>query len=71
MLHSFPHRAVPVAHADVTLYVERRRAGESEGLHEGVDLRLVQPVAAPRALEVADQLVVDGASGGWGRVGWE
>lgn len=54
-------RTVAVAHADVTLEVEGRGAGEAEGLHEGVHLRLQHPLRPPGPLEVADERLVQGA----------
>lgn len=52
-----------MAHPDVALDVEGRGAREPEGLHVGVDDRLIHvSVHAPRALEFGDQLLVDGAA---------
>lgn len=45
------NRTPPVAHPHVALYVERRRAGEAEGLHVGVHLRLEHARLGPRAAE--------------------
>lgn len=52
-----------MAHPDVALDVEGRRAREPERLHVGVDDGLVHgAVHAPRALEARDELLVHGAA---------
>lgn len=53
-----------VAHADVTFDVEGRTAGETEGLHVGEYLGLVQSCVGPGAAEAADELFVDGTAVG-------
>ena len=48
-----------MAHPHVALDVEGWRAGEPEGLHVGVDDRLVHRAGlGPRPLELCDQLLV-------------
>lgn len=52
-----------MAHPDVTLDIQRRRAGEAERLHVRVHLRLEHARLRPRAAEAGDQLVVYWAAG--------
>ena len=53
-----------MAHADVTLDVERRAAREAERLHVGVHLRLEHAVLGERPLERTDELLVHRTPGG-------